>query len=67
MGVMPYMAMSNYLYHSSLGVNKFPGGNMYKLFYKLPITLQYFTTLQLTMDIHNLKLIFYKTRFTIDT
>ena len=29
---------------------------MYKLFYKLQIALQYFTTLQLARDIYNLKI-----------
>ena len=57
-GVMLYVAMSNYSYHPSLGLNKFPGGNMYKLFYKSQIALQYFTTLQLARDIYNLT--FYK-------
>ena len=27
---MPYVAKSNYSYHPSLGLDKFPGGCMYK-------------------------------------
>ena len=30
MGVMPYVAKTNYSYHSSLGLDKFPGGCMNK-------------------------------------